>query len=121
MSKSYSYPSLGSTTTINPPVTPPPSLVESVSNICEAVSTYIVIFISSQLPKRRTFKATPVFSVSNLNFVFQVQEIGDTTLTLTSPSDLNDPNLAPPVALQIAARLNLIENAINDLRTPNCN
>ena len=61
------------------------------------------------------------YSVSNVNLIFQVQEIGDTTLTLTTPSDLNDPNLAPPVALQIAARLNLIENAINDLRTPNCN
>ena len=90
--------------------------MESVSNICEAVITYYLLSLYEW-----NYLKTPVFLFSNQDSVFQVQEIGDTTLTLTTPSDLDDPNLPPPAALKIAARLNLIENAINDLRTPNCN
>ena len=47
-----------------------------------------------------------------------MQEIGDITLTLTTPDDLKP--LATQEASRIAARLNLIEKAINDLKTPKC-
>ena len=92
--------------------------MESVSNICEAVITY---YLLSFYEWNYIIQDNAGFLFSNQDSVFQVQEIGDTTLTLTTPSDLDDPNLPPPAALKIAARLNLIENAINDLRTPNCN
>merc|ERR1712126_30265 len=70
---------------------PPKSLLDSVSNICEA--------------ERGNSKIKHIICLIAL-------------LTLTTPDDLKP--LATQEASLIAARLNLIEKAINDLKTPKC-
>ena len=47
-----------------------------------------------------------------------MKAVGNTALSLTTPSDLSE--LPPNAAAQVLARLNLIEIAINSFITPNC-
>ena len=111
--QSYFYLSYASTTAVTEP---PKSLLDSVSNICEAVSTDYLLSLYEY--NYLNLSGQRFFHFDNLNFLFQVQEIGDITLTLTTPDDLKP--LATQEASRIAARLNLIEKAINDLETPKC-
>ena len=51
--------------------------------------------------------------------MFQARALGDTTLALTAGSDVQVAAVATDNA-NIAARFNLIENAINAITTPSC-
>ena len=57
---------------------------------------------------------------SNHICVFQARALGETQLALTTAAQVQGvgPNTDNP---NVAARLNLIENAINAITTPDCN
>ena len=60
-----------------------------------------------------------LLSLTNYLFhIFQTQGIGNTALTLTALTDITTTN---PTNTEIVTRLNLIENAINNWSTPDCN
>ena len=53
--------------------------------------------------------------------MFQARALGDTTLALTTGSQVQVATAGAVDNDNIAARFNLIENAINAITTPDCN
>ena len=58
------------------------------------------------------------FITNYLFHLLKTQGIGNTALTLTALTDITTTN---PTNTEIVTRLNLIENAINNWSTPDCN
>ena len=67
------------------------------------------------------FSANNILSdcFNGLNYFFQMKDVGNTVLNLTTTSDFIG-ELPEAAAAQIVARLNQIENAINSFPAPSC-